>query len=177
MSLDIPKSEILTVKLSPTRQFLVARSRCTKCCSARYFIPFAIWAEIQTNSSCSREKKEEITLIVCLGNPLLTFVRIPLLGTSSEPELKILDLGARDLRKSAKSPDPMYSKTMHGIVLSQPPATNRIWCLSGGPESRGEGENRTWKHSCLPYRETVDCNQAWESVRLIIRATSCARNQ
>ena len=42
MSLDRPKSEILTVRPSPTRTFLAARSRCTKWWEARYSMPAAI---------------------------------------------------------------------------------------------------------------------------------------
>lgn len=51
MSRDMPKSEIFIVKFfSDTKQFLAARSRWTKCCEVKYFIPLAIWADIHTKS-------------------------------------------------------------------------------------------------------------------------------
>lgn len=61
MSRDIPKSDIFTTSPSPTRQFRVARSRWTKCCDVKYFIPFAIWMAISIKSIWKGEPKHVIS--------------------------------------------------------------------------------------------------------------------
>lgn len=47
----MPKSPIFTVSRFPTRQFLVAKSRCTKCTDDMYSTPSATWQAICRSSS------------------------------------------------------------------------------------------------------------------------------
>ncbi len=59
MSLDMPKSEILTQSSPPTRQLRVARSRCTKCLDERYIMPRAICSAVSIRSACGADKNRD----------------------------------------------------------------------------------------------------------------------
>ena len=115
MSLDIPKSAILTTSPVPTKQFLVAKSRWTKRRDAKYDIPAATcWQILRKSSKCSsiskkisqKVKKEEP-----IPNYLFTLSRI--LYTSFSPGASSgSSSGLIFLRNWFKSPSSMNSKIM-----------------------------------------------------------------
>lgn len=83
-----------------------------------YFSACHLTSRIITRNTLEEECKS--VSLNLYGKGILTLWRTSLLWTSSATVSWAFGLGARDLKNSAKSPSPMYSKTIEGISVSFP---------------------------------------------------------